>query len=128
MTNKSSNLSNHNLIKRYNFYSMRVLSAMEESTLKEDESQSEIENKKIKLDEEIEDLQKDGDLSNLKGAHLNLTHVDRYFYAPKANEKKMTTTDFLLKSNNPKTFCERTLNEMFEWNLNVKKVNEFYLR
>lgn len=32
VSNKSSNLSNQNLIKRYNYYSMRVLSAMEESS------------------------------------------------------------------------------------------------
>lgn len=35
MSNKPTNISNQNLIKRYNYYSMRVLNSMEENSIKE---------------------------------------------------------------------------------------------
>jgi hypothetical protein len=35
LSNKSGNISNRNLIKRYNYYSMRVLNSMEETIAKD---------------------------------------------------------------------------------------------
>ncbi|CAF0953148.1 unnamed protein product [Brachionus calyciflorus] len=123
---KTSNLSHQNLIKRYNYYSMRVLSSMEETSMKDDNKLSKNtggSNKIRLLDEEIKDLEEDEEASGaLRGAALSLKHVDRYFYAPKAAEKESITSK-LLKSKNPKDLCERTLQDLQNWSINVKKVS-----
>lgn len=107
---------------------MRVLNSMEENTPKEGTAKvskhDSGSNKKIRLDEEIKDLEKDEESGvNLRGAPLNLTHIDRYFYAPKATEKSQSQISQLLKSQNPKQLCENSLKELSEWNLNIKKVS-----
>ena len=60
---KTSNLSHQNVIKRYNYYSMRVLNSMEETTIKEDSNKVSKNNggvNKVRiLDEEIKDLIQD---------------------------------------------------------------------
>lgn len=122
--NKST-LANQNLIKRYNYYSMRVLTSMEENMQggkKEAAKTKEpVPKKKIRLNEEIEDL-KDDD-ANKKQVALNLTHIDRYFYAPKIHETKINKIDDILKNLDIKDSCKETLNMLNDWNLNVKKIS-----
>jgi len=122
VSNKSTNLSNQNLIKRYNFYSMRVLSAMEELVPKSARQQKQIEAtpaKKPRLDEEIEDL-KATHAHDLHGAELNLKHVDRYFQGLKSEANRTSTSDLALKAQDPKLLCQRTLSQAFEWSLDIK--------
>lgn len=128
VSNKSSNLSNQNLIKRYNYYSMRVLSAMEESSstdpkLKKQKAvpTTRIPAKKVRLDEEIEDLEK-FHLHDLRGAQLNLKHVDRYFRGLKSGANKTSASDLALIAHDPKILSQKTLNEVFNWNMDVKKI------
>jgi hypothetical protein len=118
-----SNASNQNLIKRYNYYSMRVLNSMEDSN-KDENSKQQIKSpeKRIRLDEEINDLNNDKDSLNLKGANLKLTHIDRYFIAPKINDSTNTQSANLLKSLNFKAAAETTLKQTKEWNLNIQKL------
>jgi transcription initiation factor TFIIH subunit 1 len=122
--NKST-LANQNLIKRYNYYSMRVLSSMEENaqggkkeTAKANET---VPKKKIRLNEEIEDLKEDE--ANKKQVALNLTHIDRYFYAPKVHENKINKIENILKNQDIKVLCEKTLDMLNNWNLNVSKIS-----
>ena len=58
----------------------------------------------------------------MKGASLNLKHVDRYFRGLKSDVNKTSTSDLALKANDPKLLCQKTLNEVFEWNMDVKKI------
>jgi hypothetical protein len=121
---KGGNLSNHNLIKRYNYYSMRVLNSMEENVMPREEERPKAtpKAKKIRLDEEIVDLEKDERNSmSLRGAPLNLTHIDRYFYAPKANDSKQTQILNNLTFD-PIETCQSTLSEMREWHMDIGKV------
>ena len=77
--------------------------------------------KKIRYDEELEDLKEDNPL-NLKGAQLNLTHTDRYFYGLKSNETKSSDIETLLRTQNPISLCQNVINEVSDWNLNVNNV------
>ncbi|RNA32222.1 general transcription factor IIH subunit 1 [Brachionus plicatilis] len=123
-TSKASNLSNQNLIKRYNYYSMRVLKSMEENTVKEDNKvtkNSGGSNKIRLLDDEIKDLEKE-EFGTLKGAALNLKHIDRYFYAPKPIEKE-SLIGKLLKNKDTKNLCQTALEELQDWSLDIKKVS-----
>ena len=109
--------------------------------------------KKPKLDEEITDLESNSD-ANLKGtwifyyfvilklynsiiywyigAKLNLTHIDRYFYAPKSDEANESAVKNALKNIDPKSSVFKTLKQINNWNLNVQKVTmkklRFYFR
>lgn len=128
VSNKSTNLSNQNLIKRYNYYSMRVLNSMDELSsktvdpkIRRDKLTHDTEAKKMRLMEEIEDL-KSYHPHDLKGAKLSLKHVDRYFQGLKSNGNKTSTSDLALKAQDPKFLCQRTLNEVFEWKMDVKKI------
>jgi hypothetical protein len=91
--------------------------------------------KRMRLDEEIKDLEKD-DANLLKGATLNLSHVDRYFYAPRTSNQSQSQTISRtassaaavgLKGQDLKAICENSLGEINNWNLNVKKVNSLML-
>lgn len=131
---KGTNVSNQNLIKRYNYYSMRVLSSMEENGLPKDDDKVATKTpgapmpgnqaKKIRLDEEILDLEKDGQNINLKGAPLNLTHIDRYFYAPKANDDSQPIVP-KMNQQIARDLCRGSLEEMSNWNINIKKVKKY---
>ena len=131
LTNRT-NTSNQNLVKRYNYYSMRVLSSMEENSAKvaassEAKNENAPPHKKIRLDEEITDLNSDESL-NLRGAQLNLTHIDRYFFAPKLNDSNHSAqTANMLKSLNLKAVCENTLKQNRDWSLNVQKLTNHSL-
>lgn len=129
VSDKPSNLSNQNLIKRYNYYSMRVLNSMEETTKS---LQSDPKLRRAKVDhepakkarhvEEMEDLNAFHE-KDLVGAHLNLKNVDRYFQGFKSNSASRTSTsDLALKSQDPRILCQKTLNEVFDWNMDVKKI------
>jgi hypothetical protein len=117
---KASNLVNTNLIKRYNYYSMRILESMEENS-SNGEASSASSIKKIRPNEEIKDLEKD-EMHTLRGALLNLAHVDRYFYAPKTDNTKKSQLESVLRSQNPKQLCESSLTQANNWNMNIKKV------
>lgn len=128
ISNKSTNLSNQNLIKRYNYYSMRVLNSMDETTAKtadpkarRDKLVHDLEAKKMRHMEDIEDL-KAFHSYDLKGADLNLKQVDRYFQGLKSRANKTSTSDLALKAQDPKLLCQKTLNEVFQWNMDVKKI------
>ena len=127
-------MANQNLIKRYNYYSMRVLSSMEESSKTRDEEQRSKASsvslsrpaKKFRLDEEIVDLEKEDESNysmHLRGAPLNLTHIDRYFYAPKSsnetNQMPLINSAFINKTE----LCQSTLDEMREWSMDIKNVS-----
>jgi hypothetical protein len=112
---------------------MRVLSAMEENTKQQEalnekqptKNSSSIASKakKIRLDEEIVDLEKDE--HELRGAPLKLTHIDRYFYAPKLTSTETTSKQAKLLNNsyqNPLELCQHSLNEIRAWNMNLDKV------
>jgi hypothetical protein len=105
---------------------MRVLNSMEENVMPREEERpsgrAPPKAKKIRLDEEIVDLEKEEHNSmNLRGAPLNLTHIDRYFYAPKSNDPKQA--QFLNSySFNTIDLCQSTLTEMREWNMEIGKV------
>ena len=104
---------------------MRVLSAMEESTtkdLKRSVKNDAVLPKKAKLNEELEDLNENNSY-DLKGAELNLTHIDRYFQGLKSNINKTSTSDLALQTQDPKLHCQNTLNEILDWKMNVKKLN-----
>ena len=79
--------------------------------------------KKSRLNEEILDLEKE-DIASLKGAPLNLVHVDRYFYAPKTSAKSNSTVMQALQGQDSKQTCERTLNQAANWRLNVRPVRK----
>lgn len=128
--NKASNIANQNLIKRYNYYSMRVLSAMEENVhgnkketiqLKNSKNETAPPKKKLRLNEEIIDLTNEN--LNQKLVSLNLTHIDRYFYAPKTDETKLSQVENILKSHDVKSLCEETLTLLNDWNLNISKIS-----
>lgn len=125
LANKPINVSNQNLIKRYNFYSMRVLNSMEEAS-KDSKSQQNEESyqasKKIRLDEDLEDLHEDNPLE-LKGAQLNLTHTDRYFHGLKSNDTKSADIDVLLKAHNPSFLFQNIINEVSGWSMNVNNID-----
>jgi hypothetical protein len=54
---------------------------------------------------------------------LNLKNIDRYFHGLKsASASKTSTSDLALKSQDPRILCQKTLNEVFEWNMDVKKI------
>jgi uncharacterized protein with gpF-like domain len=76
--------------------------------------------KKVRLNEEIQDLNNEG--SNQKVVSLNLTQIDRYFYAPKTDENKLSQVEHILKSHDVKSLCQETLVSLNDWNLNVTKV------
>ena len=138
------NLSSHNLIKRYNYYSMRVLNSMDEigqqkegtsgksqipttisttKPAKDDVTLAQM--KKTLLNEELEDLINEQNVSSSnhpRGATLNLTHVDRYFLGPRANEIQTDKVSQILQSKNQRLVAESALNQMNEWNLNVEAV------
>lgn len=60
---------------------------------------------------------------DLVGAHLNLKNVDRYFQGLKSTSaSKTSTSDLALKSQDPRILCQKTLNEVFDWNMDVKKI------
>jgi len=112
---------------------MRVLNSMEDNTNKDEASSSSLAAKQTKspmkrkrLDEEIKDLESEQDsLSSLKGAQLKLTHVDRYFIAPKLNDSAMqtqTAATLLAKSGNFKATIENTLKQVKDWNLSIQKL------
>lgn len=104
---------------------MRVLNSMEENTLKEDSKKlsknSSGSNKIRLLDDEIKDLEKE-ELGTLRGAAMNLKHIDRYFYAPKPVEKE-SQIGKILKNKDTKYLCQTTLQEFQEWNLDIQKVS-----
>lgn len=97
---------------------MRILESMEERS----QDQPSGTNKKPKLDEEIRELEKD-DSATLKGASLNLVHIDRYFYAPTNSHVKQSQVDVALKNQDPKSLVQKSLHSLNDWNLNVKKAN-----
>ncbi len=102
---------------------MRVLSSMEEkSTTTNNKTIAPVPIKRVKLNEELEDLN-ENNASELKGAELNLTHVDRYFQEIKSYTNKASRGSVALKTQDPKLLCQNTLNEIFEWNLDIKKLN-----
>ena len=104
---------------------MRVLNSMEENSVKEDNNKISKNNggsNKIRLlNEEIKDLEKE-EVGTLKGATLNLKHVDRYFYAPKPIEEESAIVK-LLKNRDTKELCQITLQEFQNWSLDIKKVS-----
>ena len=139
------NLSSHNLIKRYNYYSMRVLNSMDEigqqkeggtavraqapttisttKPAKDDVTLAQM--KKTLLDDELEDLTSDQNVASSnhpRGATLNLTHIDRYFLGPRSNEVQTDKVSQILQSKNQRLVAESALNQMNEWNLNVEGV------
>lgn len=124
---KATNLANTNLIKRYNYYSMRILESMEENVNGEvasrsQESGSTFAAKRARLmDEEIKDLEKEETMS-LKGAMLNLVHVDRYFYAPKTTTQKQSVVVQALQGQDLKQMCEKSLAQAINWNMNIRQV------
>ena len=99
---------------------MRVLNSMEDNNKDESKNVKSPE-KRIRLDEEIKDLKNDKE-TLLKGAHLKLTHIDRYFIAPKLSDSNHIQSDSLLKSLNFKVAAETTLKQTKEWNLNIQKL------
>jgi len=122
VSNKSTNLSNQNLIKRYNFYSMRVLSTMEEQVSKYARQQKQVEAvpaKKPKIDEEIEDLNATH-VHDLHGAALSLKHVDRYFQGLRPEANTTSTSDLALKAQDPKLLCQNTLSQASAWCMDIK--------
>ena len=74
------------------------------------------------LNEEIEELEKDYQRDSLRGAPLKLTHIDRYFYAPKSNESNKTKQILNSSYQNPFELCESTLNEIRSWSMSLDKV------
>ena len=61
-------------------------------------------------------------LKSLKGATLNLTHTDRYFLGLKSNDTKSNEIESILKTQNAKQLKDSVVNEIVDWNLNVKNV------
>jgi hypothetical protein len=103
---------------------------MEENTMprEEERPKSASRPKKIRLDEEIVDLEKDErNAMNLRGAPLNLTHIDRYFYAPKSNDPKQAQV--LNNLNFDATeICQNALNDMREWRMDIGKVRNTIIK
>lgn len=121
--NKTLNVANTNLIKRYNYYSMRILESMEENSDKGEANGKAdlVVAKKARLNEEIQDLEKDEAMS-LKGAPLNLVHIDRYFYAPKISAQKQSPISQALQGQDVRTLCEESLDQAIKWNMDIKRV------
>ena len=124
--NRTTNLANINLIKRYNYYSMRILESMEENTSSEATTINRPENlpsaKKVRLiNEEIPDLEKE-ETASLKGAPLNLVHIDRYFYAPKSSAQKHSAIVQAFQGQDPRSICQTSLNQATNWRINIRPV------
>lgn len=106
---------------------MRILESMEENS---GETGGKVENgsnggplaKKPRLNEEIKDLEKE-EASSLKGASLNLVHIDRYFYAPKSSTQKLSVLAQAAQGQNIRAICERSLDQAVNWRLNIRPVN-----
>lgn len=130
---KASNLANINLIKRYNYYSMRILESMEENSSSGVETAAAAVTvgtaaKKPKLlNEEIKDLEREESIS-LRGAALNLVHIDRYFYAPRTAAQKQSPISQALEAaaaaqnNDLRRVCETSLSQAVDWNMNIRRV------
>jgi hypothetical protein len=104
---------------------MRVLSSMDEQSAKEEAQKPSSTTigasraKRARLDEEIKELEKDG-LNELRGAFLNLTHKDRYFFGPKTNETQVYCDN--LRDKSVEEEYRNCLNQMKDWNINMQKV------
>jgi transcription initiation factor TFIIH subunit 1 len=116
---------NEDLVKHYNYYSMRILNSMDENNLTTQPSEHPI-NKMISEtimhgDEEIEDLKDnviDGNIKKLKGSPLFLADIDRYIYGSmKSNGENL----FLINNLDPMV-CRSQMSQLVSWNLNVKNV------
>lgn len=77
--------------------------------------------KKPRLNEEIKDLEKE-EATSLKGASLNLVHIDRYFYAPKSSCQKLSMLTQAVQGQNIRVICERSLDQAINWRLNIRPV------
>ena len=125
-SNASTNLSNQNLIKRYNYYSIRILSAMQENAcvtkqinaVKTDEIEPSAV-KKRRLNDEIDDLLVNdaNTTSCLKGKPLNLIHTERYFNGPSDKPDSNMTSQQNISGNVES--CRRMLDKMQNWNFNL---------
>ena len=52
-----------------------------------------------------------------------MIHVDRYFQGLKSDATKTSSSDLALKAQDPKILYEKTLNEVLDWNIDVKKIS-----
>ena len=118
--NKSGNLSHKNLIKRYNYYSMRVLNSMEDDEQNKNNKEIKIKQKKY-LDEKIDDLSNEKDSNELKGAKLYLDNIDRYFYAPKEINNKINFN--IQDIEYSESINLNTLINMSKWKMKLNKNN-----
>lgn len=112
------NVSNQNLIKRYNYYSMRILNSMEESVMGTNVAGKGLKSRtSLKMDEKLDDL--DMTTSKKNDKPLKLTKVNRYFDGPISMNfdsleiNNLSESDFYEINN-------RISSELNNWKLNVK--------
>ena len=121
---KGSTHSNSDLIKHFNYHSMRVLNSMDENNL----TSQPIEHPVNKIvtnairngDDEIRDLNENNDenIKKLKGSPLFLVDVDRYIYGSmKSYGENVSLTDSFDISN-----YNIQLNRLKNWKLDLKNV------
>jgi transcription initiation factor TFIIH subunit 1 len=112
------NVSNQNLIKRYNYYSMRILNSMEENVHGTNVSGKGLKSRtSLKMDEKLDDL--DSATSQTSERPLKLTKVNRYFDGPISMNFDSLEINNLSESDFYEIY-NRNSNELNNWKLNVK--------